>query len=681
MLLLQAVAAWLPGPWLWGLSHLAYAPGALRVLWPALGLLILWTPAGEAVGRAAVRLLGTLLARPLWAYAIAPLGGMTLFWLLRTPTHFLGDGWLLGELVQRGLPFHGYDFFDYHLHARIFQWLGGETEAQAFQLFALLSVLAGGLYLVFAAWGARRISTRSTDRAAIYGLTVAVAPLQLFCGYVESYAFLAAFLLLAVAGLAAWYAGRAPLAVAGWGFGAALAMHLDALFLAPLLAGALVWPARDAQPAGRRAWQLLGPVAAALAAAIGLMLLGGWSAGWVRFNIVDAHRDAVLRPLLGEMGLFSARHLKDVLNLLLLLTPVGVLLTLTGWRAARERSRDVKLFAAAALWLVLLIIVVRMRLGVARDWDLVAAHAVLFPWTGYLLWRRARPDGLVPGMVGRLLATALLLTAPWLWLNAGAERAVARIEDVSADFARYPRAYVQEEIAKYHRKAGRTEEAEAAYRRCIEIFPANARFHAVLGVLHYHQGELEQAAEVLRAAVAVDSTYIDALLTLAQIHAKWEDYEAALAWTRRYAGRPHETATAAAVHASMAVRCGLPREALDAYRRAAALDPTSAEWLDRAGGLALHLEQWQEAENLFRAAVRRDPQRTSALLGWLVAGRERIRTDPQGCRGPACVQRIRELLGLMAELERRGEGAPQFVQWRSELEAVRARFEGSGAPR
>jgi len=665
LLVLQAIAGFLPGPLLWGVNHLAYVPAPLRVLGLLLGAALLWTRAGEVLGRwLQTRAAPLLLGRRALAYGLLPLVGAAGFWLLRTRTHFLGDGWLLGELVTRGVPFHGFDFLDYFGHAWLFHRLHLTTEAAAFQLFAILSIVAGVLYLIFAAWSARHLSSDDGERITLYVLLVAAAPLQLFMGYVECYSFLTAFLLLFLAALTGHYTRGTPVAGVAAAFGAALAIHLDALFLAPLvLLLILVPPDGRVGLTPRRTLAVLLPILAGLAVAALIYLAAHYSPQAFEIDFRAGRRgQRLLAPLLGEGSLLSGARLKDFVNLMLLLAPVPLALIVAsrpGRGAGPRLARAEVVLGVGALGLLLIMLLVHMALGVARDWDLVAPPATIFVFLAFLLWRRRTGGRPAAREVGAIAATACLLVAPWFWVNAGEARSVRRFSDVIADLPRFPRAYAHEEIAKYHRKAGRIPEALAEYRVCTEIFPGNPRFQVALGGLLYNTGQRDEALPAFERAYAADSTFVLSLEMLARVHAERREFETAIPFARRLAGRPEETARAAAMHGALAATLGLYDEAAEAYRRAWRKDPSDSGYGVQVGALGLLRERYDEAEEAFRAVLARDAASALARAGLVAAIWAPLSTAPARWGDPAVQRRLQEALRLASALEAEGQAGPE----------------------
>ncbi len=101
--------------------------------------------------------------------------------------------------------------------------------------------------------------------------------------------------------------------------------------------------------------------------------------------------------------------------------------------------------------------------------------------------------------------------------------ALELLDDLTADYPTLSGPWVNKGIL--HAAAGRDDEAEAAFRRAIEVSPQHAVAHAELGIVLRRQGRFAAADEAYREALALDPDY-------------------ALAWRNRgvlldlYMGRP-----------------------------------------------------------------------------------------------------------------------------------------------
>jgi tetratricopeptide (TPR) repeat protein len=686
IILLQALAGWLPGPLLWGLNHLAYAPTWTRIIWPLLGFLMIWTPLHIWLGRALVHSLAPrLLERNVLTYLVAPILGGVILWFARCRTHFLGDGWLLAALVAKGQPFHGYDFIDYFLHSKLFAWLGLQTEAQALSLYAVVSVAAGVLYLALVSWSAKRLARDQSQRVLLCLLLLFCAPLQLFMGYVESYALLAVCMLLFCVTLVLHYRQGLSVIFPAGAMGAGLLLHANALFLAPLLALTILCPAPRQRPTPlvRRILITGLPAVAGLLLGIALLLLAGYDQTWFRHEFGEGNQ---LRDLFvgftGSHGLLSWVHWKDVLNLHLLLVPLPlILLASAGFRhrlhgnpsgrqPTHSNSRDRAVFLAGCAWLALLTSVVHMRLGIARDWDLFAAHAPVFVLAAWLAWSEAAPKRNGTHLVGLVAGVGFIVVLPWFLLNAGEERSTQRFRDVIADQSPYARAYAHEEMGRYFRNRGMFSEALLEFRTCIDISPGNARLYDCLGELQYRLGDKSASLGTYLALMTVDPNYAPGLATLARIYDEHGQTQEALEYARRLAGQPKEGFAAAALHGSMAERLDLPSEAIQAYARALAMNPQRCDLAERLVTLMISARGSGFTENAFRETARGHPNlhlaRTClALALWLPA-----RDEDAARLNPETHRRLVEALQLMDGLLADQEACEQLSIWREEIRAA-----------
>ena len=665
LFVLQLAGGFLAGPVLWGMHHLAYAPALLRFALPLAGLLLIWTPAGGVLGRRVAQAVAGLLRRPILAYGAAPLVGGLIFWLARCRTHFLGDGWLLGELVARRHPFHGYELLDYHLHVRLFQWFGLEGEAGAFQLYALVSVAAGMLYLAAAAWGARNLSNDDGERVLLYGLLVCAAPVQMFMGYVEGYALLLVCTLLFLLSLAMYYRRGLSVRVAGAFFGLGLIFHLDALFLAPLLLAAVLWPpARDPAPWPRRLLNAALPVIGLAALGLVILLAAGYNRRWFTYEFGDQGGPAsVLVALRGVQGLLSWVHWKDVVNLALLLAPVPLALLIaarfcgetkaaTKGKQRRARPRELRVFLFACLWLLALVGFVYMKLGPARDWDLFAAQAPLVAVATTLVWAQ-RTHGRVPAaFAGRITLVALLLGVPYFAVNAHREQSVARFANIMADQSTYAHAYAHEEIGKYYRNRGELDVALTHYEMATRISPSNPRLHVVLGELHVKRGDREAALDAFLRSLEVDSLYVVGLEVTARHLAEDERLEESLGYVRKLAGRPGERVRTALLHAEVARRAGYPREAAKAYQRALNKRPDRLDVVERMVMVLVALDGPAQVERAARAQLARGPRSRLNRSVLCLALWVPLRNDPESWNGPGARQKLEEALRIAEDLGR-----------------------------
>lgn len=685
LLVLQAAAGFLPAPLLWGADALAWAPWAVRLLWPAFALALILSPAAAVLGRRAAGWLGSwALGSPLRASLALPLAAAPLLWLLRDRGRLLGDGVLACDLLESGRRFHGFDFLSFHLHARLFDALGLATTEQARGLFAATSIGAGVLYLALAGALARRLAVEPAGRALAWLLLVLTPAAEIFLGYAECYAFLGVAALAFAGALGLHYLRRASLGPAAWALAAALALHLDALLLAPILAAAAVWPARRPGHASpglpvRLAAAGLPPLLGLAAAGLLLAASGQGPAALLREGTAPMSTGpGILAQLAGRGGLLDWRHWKDAANLVLLLAPIPTALLLarpSGEQAARDADpRGARLLAGGALWIAALAVLLHMKLGPPRDWDLLAAGAPVAAMAAFLRWRPRAGAAAAP-LLGAVLVAALALCLPWFWLNAGQERSRARVLAAMGDQPPFARALAHEEAAKLLRRQGRPEEAIAQYAACAEICPANARFHIARAHMLLAIDRPDEAMGCLQTALELSPDDGWALALAVAAEAGRGRHREALALARRVAGRPEEESATAALHGAVAEQLGFLAEAAEAYSRALALAPGRIDVLERLGAVALMAGEHDLAERAFRAVLARQPDARDAAIGladalWLSCGQ-----GSGAAPGSGAEARLREAAALLERFGPASGQDPRLDERRRELRASLERFD------
>ena len=157
-------------------------------------------------------------------------------------------------------------------------------------------------------------------------------------------------------------------------------------------------------------------------------------------------------------------------------------------------------------------------------------------------------------------------------LDPAARSALAQHSEAAVQNPGQPQAHYNLGVALA--RAGRHEEAEASYRRALELEPEYALSYQGLGQLAFRRGANDIAASYFRRAVAVDSTLAVAHNNLGHIHHRKGDVEVAVRHYERAVR--HEPG-----HAQYLLNLGLAYRALGRFdrslamvERAASLDST-----------------------------------------------------------------------------------------------------------
>jgi tetratricopeptide (TPR) repeat protein len=550
---LTALGRFLPGPAAWGFNHLAYLPGWFVFLW-TLCAALLFVPGFQ---RKASSYLADTLSPWLFGRAVVPVvlallaGG--LFVLFRERSFFMGDGYLVGELQDQGVKFRAFDALDFLLHFQIFQFFHrGHPDLSAFTIYRVASVVAG-VMAVLIHWSlVRRLPWEPWRQAAAFFLLFSIGPVALYFGYVESYTYLFVFVTAFLLSGLLVLEGKAPLWLASTFFGLGMAFHLTTVASGPALLF-LVFrsPVRSAS---RRWLEVLIPPLSLFALAGALYLAEGYNAFWFRKEFLESkNTHQLLIPLAAGRGLFSVYHWKDQLNLLLITAPACLAVVLMEHRRllARRMEPRIQFLLAQILPIVLCSIVLDRKLGGARDWDLLAAHAgglvllsaLLLPARPVEEREPARPaKGKAPKgpksvpdpAVGMVLGTAVLLVSPWVLLLHLEPRSIDRFVSVAADFPAFPRAYAYEEVGKYYRKANDLEKALPMYQLCVQTYPGNPRFHVLLGSIYFMKQDMDHAEAEYQAALKANPKDFMAMEMMGKVAFGRKDWKGAVSYFRSW---------------------------------------------------------------------------------------------------------------------------------------------------
>lgn len=454
-----------PRPWLvlaglWGVValHLLTDQRPPRGTWGAVGALafgpgVRWALA-VAAAVAAVPPVSRRLATWLWALGRrvrpwlgrVPVGAWVLLlllaaWLLRSHVPY-GDGPEMTGELEAGAWSNFKQPLDRLTNALVFRGLRAALGADAETSVALVSTLAGVVYWLAVARLGRR-DWLGMPQLAVWLLAGTHGAMALFCGHVESYSLLAAATLwMLVLGLESAF-GEAPLWVAGLALGIAVAVHLEAVWVAAALpvAWAMRWRGRWREPGTmwRAAREALAGAAVSLVplalVMVGFAATGKGLAGFspATFGGGDDHLFVPLSRLetpYERFTMFSRDHFAAVGNELLLVAPVGLLLALVGplgRRADGRRADDgtwVLLAAAAGAVAYAFVfnpdLMVYSPLGVLAEWDLFAFLAVPVTLLGMWWLRTAMDPGPErDGIVVAAVAVGVFHTLGFILLNAG----------------------------------------------------------------------------------------------------------------------------------------------------------------------------------------------------------------------------------------------------------------------
>jgi len=250
IILVHAVASFFPEERLWGVNQLAYIPLVPRWIIIASVFLMLIPTVNRTLYDVLARFFN-LAEKNLkkthryYTYVFFSLVSLVPFWMFKTKTHLLGDGYLRARDIMGGAKFSVTEPLDFYLHALTYRLL----KSDGFQIYSLLSCLGGALFVFLALWLSCLLGKENKERVLAFVILISMGSVQLFFGYVESYTWvyigIMAYFLFSL-----WFLeGKCSLIFPGLALLFSIGLHLSALYLLPSLVYLCVSRARGEEKA------------------------------------------------------------------------------------------------------------------------------------------------------------------------------------------------------------------------------------------------------------------------------------------------------------------------------------------------------------------------------------------------------------------------------------------------
>jgi tetratricopeptide (TPR) repeat protein len=457
--------------------------------------------------------------RDSWIYPALALAGAATFTLFRAAHFLLGDGVALVTTLPIERSFHPLEPLSMLLEQATYGLLspflaraGRDPYQIAWIGSGALSILAGAVFLPVT-WAisdhlARRIpgsSPAERGHRALTGLVFLTLAsqgyMQIFFGYVEVYALVAATIAVYTLAALRFLDRRARLWPAAVALALAVGFHLSAVALFPSFAILALAAFRAPGLAPLRAREALISLSVLAALPLLLAVLGhGYSLGSA---LLSVFRDVILRqPDPIPDYFWSWRHLRDLINEQILIGPLALgfvpPVAIAALRRRRASALELGFFATLGLeFATIELIAGDSNLGYARNWDLLAPAGFGLAVAGLGLWLPLFPS---PATARRGLALAVAIslfhTVPWIGVNASSNRSLRRFTTLPLELGR-----VESTVGNWYDLQGDTASAEQWFVRSLERNPANIRSHVGLGDLYSQRGDFRRAAYAYRAAI------------------------------------------------------------------------------------------------------------------------------------------------------------------------------------
>jgi hypothetical protein len=422
----------------WGVSFYSRLPVILQVV----GVLVVlgatawaWLSPVRA-GRDVVQAQPESERLPTWMAWALSLGGMVAFAGLPV-AYSEGDSDEFDTKIPKGAIWRERELLDFYLKVRLW-WLLRPVLALPSQVYQLVAVVAGGVYLWAAALVARVMARDRTDALVLVGGLLAVGNILLFFRYVESYAPVTALSLLVIWACWRYSEGRASFGTVGVLATLAPLFHGSALWWGPMVA--VAWLVRASRRPPERRWrESLADLRTGVFAGLAVVVTT------VAVMLVDAYDYERFEAGLEEMGgadsrtmlplfetvtryehypFFSWAHLGAVVQEQLLVAPMALIaiavVFMGAWQGVRALGQAVPVLwtlAAGAAGMFFYSISWNPDLGPRDDWDLLALSALPLTLLALYLLLHLPPGRYRRLAIASYLALSGVHAAAWVALH------------------------------------------------------------------------------------------------------------------------------------------------------------------------------------------------------------------------------------------------------------------------
>jgi Flp pilus assembly protein TadD len=428
------------------------------------------------------------------------------FWLLKTKFFLLGDGYLKTSEVVTGRLTHT-EPLDGIIHHQFYLFLNHFRPGidPSFS-YTILSVLGGGIFVFLILQLSDLLGETAFNKILIFSSLITLCSIELFFGYVESYTILLVGLALFILLSLLYLRDKLNVIFVFLVLCFSIGVHVSAIVLIPAFLYLMYWK-----------WGKKGKGYFDLFSVISILgcLAITFAAIWKVFLMEGANnRFGQFIPLYSSIGnkftLFSPAHIGEMINQLLLVSPVGIFLFLFFlFYVVKSKSfRDpfLNFLLISALAGLFLIFVYNAHLGIA-DWDLRSLPGIFISLLGMLLflkwgirWTGFKNYGLI------LIAVSFFHLIPWILLNANTQMSLDRyvMSTLHDPHLLYVRGGGTWRAGRVVVSAGFPERAVELLKEGIEREPEEIGNYSYLAVILSGQKRWDESIYYLQKALKVE---------------------------------------------------------------------------------------------------------------------------------------------------------------------------------
>ncbi len=529
-------ASFYPLEGMWGINHLRFLPDIFTYIYwvvcvVVIMLLVLPFPSGR-IDRVLKRIADFVWDKKPWGRLTLVVFFILLFYVFRTETHFLGDGYTLLSLLAEGQSFtpKWVEPGSTLILRQLESLLGGYARQTSLLSCQILSIISGSIVVYNFISITGKLSQDFRARLLSLVSLLFSGAILLFFGYVEHYPLLwAASAIFINSSLKFLKCGRG-LWLVFTTFAITVLMHFQAIYF---LGGTIFLIGLKFSNQVK-----LLRLSRHLYVAVGsLTLCGVFLFIWLYRTELDFAR--VFLPLFTgppqapEYAIFRLKHIADILNLIIVIFP-GFLVVVSLWLIQKKRLRKDKtslFLSSLSLGSLLFLMVIDPLLGMARDWDLMSL-TLLAPFLLLLHQLYVVSSHRTAKVTMSVLLVCAFITATYVAANVEAPASEKRFHSILQYYgAKDDTGWLI--YTYYYLNRGNYAKAMELAHTSIENDIRKADFLHILGTIYTKTDHLDKAIQYYHQALSLKPYNTPMMNDLGQLYLQQGKYDKALMTLRK----------------------------------------------------------------------------------------------------------------------------------------------------
>jgi hypothetical protein len=405
--------------------------------------------------------------------------------LFRIRVPLLGDGFFLvkniaealhntAPLYYRNEPLSTFYFFN------MMSAFGVSTFKEFLQTFLIADIILGIGFIITVFFITHNLFADKQDKLLAFIFLLVIPYIQLFFGYVETYAFVlflaAIYMLTAILCLKK----KLPFTYAATAFFAMSLSHYLSLALLPSL---LYIAYLDYRFRGIKG--ILIGFSTMAVIFIGLLAVFNFEIDKFSASVPHSHFIPVLSPdnpaekYSTAYTLFSGYHIADLFNFTILMCPFSIFLLILSWKnniVILTKSVEYKFFIVAIIPLIVLLCTIKFDLGAAKDWDIFTPFVFVLTLFCIFTFLYKRTVATIK-IISLVIILTFINTLSYVWLNSTTDSSIRRYlslldKRTIGNFGYYGATL---HLALYYHQINNKPLAVELWEKYIDVFPSDPR--------------------------------------------------------------------------------------------------------------------------------------------------------------------------------------------------------------